>query len=75
LASRRSFTSDSIALRVVLSMARGGKVEAEALRLHQRSLLPNVRTQPLPEDVVHQVRGAVIALDIVTSGRIDRGMQ
>src|SRR4051812_39812920 len=52
-----------------------GKVEAEALRLNQRTLLPDMMAQALAQYVVDQVRGAVIALDVVAPGGIDRRME
>ena len=49
-----------------------GEVEAETLRLNQRALLPHVGAEPLAKHVVHQMGGAVVALDVVAPGRIDR---
>jgi hypothetical protein len=52
-----------------------GKVEAKAVRLYQRSLLPNMTAQPLSENVMDEVCRAVIALYVVPSGGIHRCME
>ena len=52
-----------------------GEVEAQALRLYQRSLLPNVSAQPLPENVMDQVCRTVVALDVLPPGGIHRCME
>ena len=49
-----------------------GEVEAQSLRLHQTALLPDMGPEMLAERVVHEMRGAVVALDIVPPRRIDR---
>src|SRR3954447_4889744 len=51
------------------------EVETQPIGLDQRTLLPHVVSQPLPQDVMNQVSGAVIAFDVVTSGRVDGGVQ
>jgi hypothetical protein len=51
------------------------EIEAEPLGLHQRALLPHVGAQPLAEDVMHQVRGAVVPLDVAAARRVHRRMQ
>ena len=64
---------------VLDGLERGGvdravvrEVEPEPLGLHQRSLLPHVRAQEFPEGVMHEVRGAVVPLDVVPPRRVHR---
>ena len=49
-----------------------GEVEAQSLRFHQTALLPDMGPEMLAERVVHEMRGAVVALDVVPPRRIDR---
>ena len=52
-----------------------GEVEAQAIGLDQRALLADVGAQPRAENMMHEVRGAVIALDVTAArgvhGRVD----
>ena len=52
-----------------------GEVEPETLRLHQGALLPHVGAEPSAQHVVHQMGRAVVALDIVAPGCVDRGVE
>ena len=73
LASTSSFTSCSMACSVSASIGPVVReVEPQPVGLHQRALLPHVGAQVLPERVVHQVRGAVVPLDVVPPRRVHR---
>ena len=51
------------------------EVEAKPLVVHQRALLADVGAQMPPQRRVHQVRGAVIPLDVVAALAFDLGHQ
>ena len=71
-----SFTRRSMRLQLV-----GGhrlevrEVEAQAVRRHQRALLLHMRAQDFAQRGVQQVRGGVIAADVVAARIVDAARQ